>query len=73
MTLIENWSGVAKGAWSMWLLYTATLLGAAELALPAFQGLLPEKTFAILSLVCTFAAALARLMSQPALHEPKAA
>lgn len=72
MKLIDNWKAVATQAWSMRFMYAATALGALELALPALDGLLPPRTFAIATVAVTALALIARLVSQPTIHpEPK--
>ena len=64
--LLSNWRDVLARAWSMRLLGVSILLGAAELALPFLQGVLPLKpgTFAALIFVTNIAAAVSRLLVQ---------
>jgi hypothetical protein len=50
--------------WSIRLALLSAILGALELALPLWQGVVPPKTFAILSTVCAVAAAIARVVQQ---------
>jgi hypothetical protein len=67
MQLIENWKQIALKAWSSRLAWLSALLSATEVALPFFDGLLPvEKgTFAILALLVSAGAGIARLVAQP--------
>lgn len=66
MQLIDDWKAVAKRAWSMWALYASILLGAAELALPFLDGVLPVERgfFALLVFVTNILAAVTRLLAQ---------
>ena len=50
--------------WSVRLALISAILGALELSLPLWQGVVPPKTFAILSTVCAAAAAIARVVQQ---------
>ncbi len=50
--------------WSVRLAVISAILGALELSLPLWQGVVPPKTFAILSTVCAAAAAIARVVQQ---------
>ena len=65
--LLPNWREVLTRAWSMRLLALSILLGAAALALPYLEGLLPigQGTFVLLIFVVDIAAAVARLIIQP--------
>ena len=74
MTLIQNWQIVAAKAWSSRLTWLAAALSGLEVALPYLQVLLPEAmispgSFALMALVISAAAGVARLVAQPALVE----
>lgn len=66
MNLVTNWRSVLAHAWSVRLLALSIALGAIEVALPYFNGVLPVSpgTFALLVLVTNVAAAVARLVHQ---------
>jgi hypothetical protein len=68
MQLLDDWKAILTRAWSMRFMLLASLFGALELALPAFEGLMPPKVFAVASLTFTFLAAISRLVAQPSLH-----
>ena len=65
MQLIDNWLAVAKKAWSSRLAWLSAILSAIEVVLPYCTGLVPPGTFAILAVVVSAAAAIARLVAQP--------
>ena len=73
MKLIDNWRAVISKSWSFWLMIASAALGAAELALPLFNGVFPPKTFAIASMITGILAAVARTIQQKSMHddEPK--
>ena len=58
-------------SWSFWLMIVTSALGAAELALPLFNGVIPQKAFAIASLITAVFAAIARTIQQKSMHEDK--
>ena len=60
MKLIDNWRAVITKSWSFWLMVLSAALGAAELALPLFNGVFPQKVFATASMVLGVAAAVTR-------------
>lgn len=64
--LLANWREVLVHAWSVRLLALSILLGAAELALPFMQGVLPLRpgTFALLIFITNIAATISRLLVQ---------
>jgi hypothetical protein len=66
MKLIYDWKQVLTRAWSMRLLGLSILFGAAELALPFLDGVLPVERgfFAILVFATNIAAAVSRLVAQ---------
>jgi len=69
--LIDDWTDVLRKAWSMRLLGASIVLGAAELALPYLQDVLPLQpgTFAVLIFGTNIAAAVSRLLAQRTLPE----
>lgn len=72
MKLLDDWKAVLTRAWSMRLLGLSIVLGAAELALPFMQGVLPIQpgSFAALIFVTNIAAAIVRLLAQRRPAEP---
>ena len=71
MKLIDNWRAVISKSWSFWLMIASAALGAAELALPLFNGVFPQKLFATASMVVGILAAVARVIYQASMHEDK--
>ncbi|MBZ8133210.1 hypothetical protein [Afifella sp. IM 167] len=64
--LVWNWRTVLKHAWSVRLIVLAGVLSGLEVALPYVDGWLPLPTgvFALLSLIVTAGAFVARLVAQ---------
>ena len=56
-------------SWSFWLMLASAGLGAAELALPLFNGVFPPKLFATASMIVGIAAAVARTVYQASMHD----
>jgi uncharacterized membrane protein HdeD (DUF308 family) len=69
MKLIDGWKAKFPKLWSVRLAILSAILGVAELTLPLFQTFIPPMTFAVLSVVASLAAAVARIVAQPSLHE----
>ena len=65
MTLIDNARDVLLKAWSVRLALLSAVLSAAEVALPFFTTFIPPNTMAILAVLTSAGAALARLVAQP--------
>lgn len=67
MTFIENAKSVLLKAWSVRLALLGAFFSAVEVALPFFAPLdiLPPRSMAILALVASAGAAVARLVAQP--------
>ena len=65
MTLIDNAREVLLKAWSVRLALLSAVLSAAEVALPFFTTFIPPNTMAILAVLTSAGAALARLVAQP--------
>lgn len=55
--------------WSVRLAILSAMLGALELSLPLWQGLVPSNVFAALSTITAAAAAVARVVKQEALED----
>jgi len=68
MKLINDAKTVLLKAWSIRLALLAAVFSAAEVALPFFAPFVPPKTMAVLALLASTGAAIARLVAQPALH-----
>jgi hypothetical protein len=68
MKLIEDAKTVLLRAWSIRLALLAAVFSAAEVALPFFAPFVPPKTMAILALLASTGAAIARLVAQPTMH-----
>ena len=66
MKLLDNWQRVLARAWSMRLMALAAVLSGVEAALPFAQGWLPVPPgiFALLSLVVSTGAFVARIVVQ---------
>jgi hypothetical protein len=69
MELLPDWKKIARRAWSFRLTIIAALLSGAEVVLPLFIDVLPRNLFASLSFVAVVGAAVARVVSQPRMHE----
>jgi hypothetical protein len=71
MSLIDNWKAVVSKSWSFRLMIASAALGAAELSLPLFNGVFPQKLFATASMLVGIAAAVARVVYQASMHDEK--
>lgn len=71
MRLTEDWRHVLKHAWSIRFIVLAALLSGVEIVLPMFDDTMPRGLFAVLTLVVTVAAAVARLIPQPKMRGEK--
>jgi len=65
MTLIDNAREVLLKAWSIRLALLSALLSAMEVALPFFTDFVPPNTMAVLAVLTSAGAAIARLVAQP--------
>lgn len=65
MKFVENTKTVLLKAWSVRLALLGALFSAAEVALPFFNPFFPPKTMAVLALVASAGAAIARVVAQP--------
>lgn len=69
MELIVDAKNVILKAWSIRLALLAAVFSAAEVALPFFAPFVPPHTMAILAVVASSGAAIARVIAQPKMHE----
>lgn len=69
MKLITNWKAVVTRAWSMRLVMLSAILSGAEVALPVFDDAFRRGTFALLAVLVSLAAAVARVIAQPELRK----
>lgn len=65
MTLIDNAKEVLFKAWSIRLALLSAIISAMEVALPFFTTFIPPNTMAILAVLTSAGAAIARLVAQP--------
>jgi len=65
MTLIDNAREVLLKAWSVRLALLGAMFSAAEVALPFFDPFFPPRTMAIMALLASAGAAIARVVAQP--------
>lgn len=65
MKLHADWKKIVKRAWSVRLMFVATLLGCVETLLPYFSDSFPRGIFAGLTVLVSLAALVARLVAQP--------
>lgn len=66
--MIENWKKSHK-FWSVRLSAIAGICAVMQMILPAWEGVLPENTFAILSAVAATGAIIGRLINQKELDD----
>lgn len=69
MTLVEDWQNILRKAWSVRLILLSAVLSAIEFALPFVAPSQPSGRFAAGAAVISLAAAVARFVSQPKMHE----
>lgn len=67
MQLIDDAKTVLLKAWSVRLALLGAVFSAAEVALPFFAPFVPPHTMAILAVVASAGAAIARVVAQPAM------
>ena len=65
MELIDDAKHVLMKAWSIRLVLLSAVFSAAEVALPYFGGMIPPGTMAILAIITSGGAAIARIVAQP--------
>ena len=64
MEILDDWKTILKKAWSIRLMLMAGILSGIEVVLPLFIDTFPRGVFAILSILFTGAAFVARIMAQ---------
>ena len=69
MRLVYDWKRVLRYGWSIRLIVLAGLLSGAEVVLPLFDDAIPRNLFAVLSLLVTVGAAVARVVAQPKMYD----
>lgn len=67
--LIPNWRKVAEKAWSVRLMYLASILTGCEAVLPVIGDWVPRGVFALLTFVVVMGALLSRFLVQQELHD----
>lgn len=66
--LIPDWRLILRKAWSVRLAVLAAAFSAAEVALPFFTPFFPDRTMAVLAVLASTGAVIARIWAQPAMH-----
>lgn len=69
MRLVYDWQRVLRYGWSIRLIVLAGLLSGAEVVLPLFDDAIPRSLFAVLSLLVTVGAVVARVVAQPKMYD----
>lgn len=69
MTLIEDAKTVLLKAWSIRLALLGACFSAAEVALPFFTDFVPPHTMAVLAVITSCGAAIARVVAQPGMTD----
>lgn len=69
MELVQDAKNILLKAWSVRLALLAAMFSAAEVALPFFAPFVPPHTMAILAVVASSGAAIARVIAQPKMHD----
>jgi len=69
MKLLPDWKRVLRRAWSVKFSLLATALTGAAAALPVFMDQVPPTWFLLLCTFVPLAAAVARLVDQPRMHD----
>lgn len=70
MRPVYEWKRILKRSWSIRLALLAGLLTGAEAIVPLFFDSMPRNIFAALSFFVSAAAIVARIVAQPAMHNP---
>ncbi|GAB1382140.1 hypothetical protein MASR1M50_04590 [Burkholderiales bacterium] len=68
ISLLDDWSKIARRAWSIRLSIVAAIFTAAEVVVPLFGDVLPRGVFVLLAFSASIGAAIARLVAQPEMH-----
>ena len=66
--LIPDWRLILRKAWSVRLAVLAAAFSAAEVALPFFTPFFPPKTMAVMAVLASTGAVIARIWAQPAMR-----
>lgn len=66
--LIPDWRLILRKAWSVRLAVLAAAFSAAEVALPFFTPFFPDRTMAVLAVLASTGAVIARIWAQPSMH-----
>lgn len=69
MKPLHDWKRVARKAWSFKFALLSAALSAIEFALPYFAPEQPSRRFAAAAAALALAAAIARLVAQPRMHD----
>lgn len=69
MNLVYDWKRVLRYGWSIRLIVLAGLLSGAEVVLPLFVDSIPRNLFAVLSMLVTAGAFVARIVAQPKMYD----
>lgn len=69
ISFIPDWRKVLEQAWSVRLAFLAATFSAAEVALPFFTPFFPPKTMAVMAVLASTGAVIARIWAQPAMHK----
>ena len=69
ISLLDDWSKIARRAWSIRLSIVAAIFTAAEVVVPLFGDVLPRGVFVLLAFSASIGAAIARLVAQPEMRE----
>lgn len=67
--VVPDWKRVLRKAWSIRLMLVAGLLTGCETILPLYQDSIPRGTFAVLSMLVTVFAIVARVVAQKGMHD----
>lgn len=68
MKFIDDWKSKAHRLWSVRLALLSAALSAAEFAIPYFAPDISSGRFAAVAFAVSIAAAISRIVAQPALH-----
>lgn len=70
MNLVHDWKRIVKKAWVMRWIAVAAILSGIEVGLPFLDDRFPRGVFAVLSMLATCGAFVARILAQPKMYEP---
>lgn len=71
MNIVDDAKTILLKAWSVRLALLGAAFSAAEVALPYFDAFIPEHTMAILAVIASAGAAIARVIQQKAISGAK--